>query len=193
MPDFMPTSGVYALTDPRTNRVMYVGQSIDIDYRYRQHLDLMNGRNTKIYNFISQLSREDLTPRLIILAKCGVEDMDRIEREAIAHYHGLGQCELNQTSLGLGNQCVSKAGASSRDDWFLLGRKYRYTIRLLSEIAQETGRLCGAGMMDRVLRINSKLLGLSEVFQDAIRSKYGFDRDLLDAFRDWRRDPEQEQ
>lgn len=179
---FQATVGVYALVDPQSNRVMYVGQSLDIEYRFRQHLTLKaNDPNKRKCEWIRQLQSKGLVPTLVILERCKGKDLNEIERKKIRHFQSIGQCELNQQSYGLGNGAVMKSSGTGRDDWFQVARKYMAAARLLEEIAKDTDQLCGGAMRSRVMGIRGKVLGISLAFKEAMKSKFGNDRELVRA------------
>lgn len=182
---FRPTVGVYALVDPQNDRVMYVGQSLDIDYRFRQHLSLKRcDLGGKKYEWVHRLKTKGLLPRLVVLERCSAADLNRVEREKIHHFLAIGECELNRESYGLGNGSVVKSAGASRDDWFQLSRKYMIAVRLLNEIAGETERLCGRPARSRVRSIRAKLLGMAMDLKAAIKSKFGNDGELATAFKE---------
>lgn len=90
-----PPSGVYALVDPRDGRVMYVGRSVDIPKRFKQHVNCRWDRNRKKAAWIAELKKLGLSPDLEIIAKCNPMEAGEIEVRMIAIYRRMGQCELN--------------------------------------------------------------------------------------------------
>jgi GIY-YIG catalytic domain len=138
------TAGVYALVDPRTERVMYVGQSIDIDYRYRQHVNLSNhDGNSNKHQWVFELDRLGLSPVLRILAECQYHTADELERQYIRHYKSIGQCELNKASGGPSGTSAKVLNVHA-DDWYQLSLKIRRARKLLTEIWEDSIRLAGA-------------------------------------------------
>jgi hypothetical protein len=155
---FVPTSGVYALVDPRTSRVMYIGKSIDIDYRYRQHLnsDSFDGNRAK-HRWVEELKALGLVPKLVIIAEAPWPSSDDVEKQYIKIYKATGQCELNRASGGMGNRSASKLSNSHRDDWFQVGRRIKAVREEILEIAMEAGRLGGPKMSSLVLEASHSL------------------------------------
>lgn len=65
---------IYALSDPRTTEVRYVGLTKNsIQNRYKQHLRRRSG-NIHKQNWIMLLSKTDQLPTLRILSEVTVED-----------------------------------------------------------------------------------------------------------------------
>lgn len=143
--EFKVKSGVYALVDPRSNRVMYCGVACDIEYRFRQHLDVERyDSNREKVRWIAGLKANGLSPRLVILDECTWPESDETERSRIRQYKLSGQCELNKASGGATSRGVPKPANSHQEDWFQLGRKIKEARLLLVEIFDEAGRLGGA-------------------------------------------------
>lgn len=76
---------VYALCDPRTGDIRYIGQAADIHKRYAQHL--LEATKTPKKMWLEELKQEGLLPTLIILEH-GISGQQILEREMywIAHY-----------------------------------------------------------------------------------------------------------
>lgn len=75
------TIGIYRLCFSGTDSC-YIGQSINIEKRYKQHLSsLVDGSATK--KMLTAFSRFGL-PRLEILCECSAEELDALEVEAIS-------------------------------------------------------------------------------------------------------------
>jgi hypothetical protein len=141
---FRPTAGVYALVDPRSGRTMYCGQSLDIDYRYRQHLDTDTyTSNVNKRRWIAGLKAVGLSPRLVILAECPWPQSDTIESEYIRMYKASGQCELNLAVGGKRSRAISSTKNTHQDDWFELGRRLNAARILLTEAVEISGQLAG--------------------------------------------------
>jgi hypothetical protein len=175
---FQAVSGVYALIDPRSGRVMYVGQSIDIDFRYRQHCDpfvTTSDCNLRKRHWIDELRKSDLTPTLVILERCEYPDSDEIERHYIRDFRAQGQCEFNIADGGRNCRAVG-VNQGHRDDWFQLGLKIKRADALLWEIAQDLCRLSGARLADRMINLMTKLR----------RIKWAIEIDLEKRFPEWK-------
>lgn len=146
---FRPASGVYALVDPRTNRVMYVGQSIDAEYRFRQHCNPegFDGNRAKS-QWIDGLRRAGLAPRLVILREALGPDSDDAERELIAEYRGRGEAELNRADGGLAARSTSRGKLAHLDDWFQLGIKVKRAREAILEASRAALGVAGNGVAD---------------------------------------------
>jgi hypothetical protein len=173
---FKTISGVYALVDPRSNRVMYCGQSLDVDYRYRQHLDLdAYTSNVEKRRWIAGLKNLGLKPRLVILAECDWPESDEIEKQYIRTYRLSGQCELNRATGGKKSRAVSKLGNTHQDDWFQIGRKLKAARALLSEVATEAGALAGPKAIGEAIEARQAI----DKFKSRMEAR------LIRAFPEW--------
>jgi hypothetical protein len=141
---FKATCGIYALVDPRTGRIMYVGQSIDIEKRFRTHLDTDRYEpNIAKRRWLKELARLDLKPQLIVLEECAFADLDSAERRTISSLKASGLAELNLTPGGSTDRSVSRLGNSHPDDWFQLGLKVKRARGLILSIIEDSARLGG--------------------------------------------------
>lgn len=93
--EFSCVSGVYALIDPRTGLVMYVGQAANIKSRYKQHCGNRSPTNPRVGRWIDDLKSAGIIPRLVMVEKCRRPRKDKIEIAEIARLRKIGQCELN--------------------------------------------------------------------------------------------------
>ena len=145
---YRPICGVYALADPSTGRVMYVGQATDIEYRYRQHCHPREFResNRAKASWVTELAEIGLAPKLIVVVEfptAGISpEMDEAEVSTIRAYKVLGQAEFN---IAPGGRAISASATVNAhpDDWHQLELDIRRARALLFEIAQEAGRLAG--------------------------------------------------
>lgn len=75
----IPSKGeasIYVLKCPVEDKVRYVGKSLNLESRYRQHL---NGYNSKMTSWMFGLEKQGLRPLMIEIEK--VEWNDKQERE----------------------------------------------------------------------------------------------------------------
>jgi hypothetical protein len=141
---FKALCGIYALADPRTGRIMYVGQSIDIDKRYRSHLDIDRYEpNIAKRRWLRELARLNLKPSLIVLEECAFAELDEAERRTISSLKASGLAELNLTPGGSTDRSVSRLGNSHPDDWFQLGLKVKRARGLILSIIEDSAKLGG--------------------------------------------------
>ncbi len=103
----MSTYSIYALLDPLTKEVCYVGISKLAARRKEQHIS--HSRNPKTQKctseWISDLLRQGLEPELKILEECDADKewvAKEIEKQWIDHYVKEGQPLLNRYRTKLG-------------------------------------------------------------------------------------------
>jgi hypothetical protein len=94
---------VYALADPRTGAIRYVGWSYDAAQRFKDHLKCArNGRGrTRSANWIRSLLRIDLEP-LQVIVETGIGEWAEAERRWIRYYRRIGADLTNHTDGGGG-------------------------------------------------------------------------------------------
>jgi hypothetical protein len=182
---FKALSGIYALADPRTDRIMYVGQSIDIEKRFRTHLDTDRYEpNVPKRRWLRELAKLDLKPRLVVLEECTFAELDSAERRIIATLKASGLAELNKAGGGATNRGVSRLGNSHPDDWFQLGLKVKRARGLILSIIEDSARLGGKShavawrkILNGIDGAKAKLEGILQLtfplWQDSGRVFYG--------------------
>jgi hypothetical protein len=77
---------IYALVDPRTDRICYVGKSKHPQVRYKEHLRLYGKRSTPTKSWIKSLYALRLFPKLVIIESCAEDRWEAQERHWIAKY-----------------------------------------------------------------------------------------------------------
>lgn len=91
-------SSVYALEDPRTNEIHYVGMAQDVHKRYDQHVN--HPQNNKKKNaWIEELKEAGMVPTLIILEETDAEHVHDRELYWIQHYLDLGMPLVNVVDI----------------------------------------------------------------------------------------------
>jgi len=80
------TCGIYKLVFPNTIKV-YIGQSIDIETRYKKHLSCMTSGISalKLQNAFNTYGK----PSLEILEECSIKELDSLENEIIEIYNSV--------------------------------------------------------------------------------------------------------
>lgn len=81
---------IYALADPRTETVRYIGQSVNVTARTKMHLFERVGIKGE---WIAELAGQRLEPTISVLTKVDASSADRVEREYIQRYLDMG-CNL---------------------------------------------------------------------------------------------------
>lgn len=101
---------IYVLRDPETNRVRYVGWTVNISRRFNGHLQ-DNGKTHKS-RWVATLKEKNLVPIIEVIQDVRNEDDWReVERKWIAYYRGVGENLVNGTDGGDG----------------VLGARWKYT------------------------------------------------------------------
>jgi len=109
--------GIYALTDPISNKVRYIGKSTSINIRYKAHIcEARSGRRQyPVYKWIRKLLNKNLIPNLVIIEIDPI-DIDAAEMVWIAHCKKKEGKLLNVSIGGAAIYCSpekrKKSGAS---------------------------------------------------------------------------------
>jgi hypothetical protein len=91
------TCGIYKLSFKDTNKV-YIGQSQNIEYRYRQHLSAFrNGSNSKI---LQEAYATFGLPSIEVLIEANLSELDDLENNAIEVYESYSNGFNTQQSAG---------------------------------------------------------------------------------------------
>jgi hypothetical protein len=89
---------IYALCDPSTGAIRYVGKANNSRKRFAQHLRDCRRRNSPVHVWLRKLAASGLTPSLRILAL--TFDWRKSERELIAVLRARGEALLNVAEGG---------------------------------------------------------------------------------------------
>ena len=92
--------GIYKITN-KLNGKVYIGQSIDIDTRWRQHINAKD--NYAIHNAIKKYGKENF--KFEVLLECPANMLDVWERDMIALYDCISPNGYNLTEGGEGYKC----------------------------------------------------------------------------------------
>ena len=91
---------IYALADPRTRAIRYVGKAVDARRRLREHLgSTRSSHNNHLLNWLRQLPQ---SPELLILARVPVGAWQEAERMWIQLLRDRGEPLTNRTPGGEG-------------------------------------------------------------------------------------------
>lgn len=102
----MSTTFIYALCDPQTFDVRYVGKADNPYKRYYQHLIDKDKHSIHKINWIQSLLKKGLLPIQQILEECDESIWEERERDWIAFYKKIGAPLTNGTDGGKGNQGI---------------------------------------------------------------------------------------
>src|SRR5690242_959639 len=86
---------IYALVDPDTSEVRYIGKSVNAQGRFKQHLSEKRRGKAPIYCWIRSLKERGLVPQMMILHICDETNWEVIERAEIAAARDRGLRLLN--------------------------------------------------------------------------------------------------
>jgi hypothetical protein len=93
---------IYALTDPVTDEVRYVGKADRVKERYLSHLrEARSGKDSYKCNWIRQLINNGQTPKLIVLEEITQDEWKKAEIYYIEEFKRLGH---NLTNLAKGGE-----------------------------------------------------------------------------------------
>lgn len=87
---------IYALRDPETGKVMYVGTSINPRERLSNHYGEKNHKDK--YLWIRALVGKGMKPELVILQRCRFNNRYRREAEWTYRYWRRGEASLNKVA-----------------------------------------------------------------------------------------------
>jgi group I intron endonuclease len=141
-----PTTFIYALCDPRTDDVRYVGKSNDPEKRLRDHLQC---RSTNVHKdrWLSKLKSQGQKPLLRVLEECDRSDWKDCERFWIATLLESGAALLNLTDGGDGIEGYShsletkaKMSESARTSWANPETRERQTAAIRAALADPAVR-----------------------------------------------------
>lgn len=93
-------SGIYALVDPRTFELRYIGLSENLKSRRRQHSKPNSStQGPHLMNWIQNLQKDNLKPEFLVLEYCSIKDLSENEVFWISYFKGLG-CRLTNLTSG---------------------------------------------------------------------------------------------
>ena len=92
---------IYALRDPDTGAIRYIGKADNADARFKSHLRDAKRRSTLVYVWIRSLVKQGKSPRMDVLRIIDRSVWEEAERELIAQYRQHG--DLLNVARG-GNQ-----------------------------------------------------------------------------------------
>jgi hypothetical protein len=103
------TISIYALCDPRSGSIKYVGKTFDPLYRLQQHLWPCHvARTTPKAIWLRALVAQGLKPELVVLQTVPTPEWGTAERRWIEHLRAEGHNLLNGTSGGPGGYAESR-------------------------------------------------------------------------------------
>lgn len=106
---------IYALADPDTQEVRYIGKADNPQKRLKRHIAQYEPKATHKSNWIRSLLDQGKTPALLVLEEAPRESWQECERKWITHYKGKGARLTNTTAGGEGGKTLSAATLSPEE------------------------------------------------------------------------------
>jgi hypothetical protein len=102
----MTSTFIYALCDPDTDMVRYIGKTNNVNFRFKRHLN----DTTKTYktNWINVLKSQGKIPNLKIIEEINKDNWEESEKKWINYYRNLNGDLLTNTTDG--GECGAKKG-----------------------------------------------------------------------------------
>lgn len=92
---------IYALVDPNTDEVRYIGKTNNLKRRLGDHCNKgMPGNNPHKSHWIAKLRAEGKKPKIIVLQECDSDTWEEAESHWISHYRSIGARLTNVLSGG---------------------------------------------------------------------------------------------
>jgi hypothetical protein len=104
------SASIYALTDPVTGEIRYIGKANDVQIRFKQHIRAAKKKSTPLYRWVNDLLDAGATPNVIVLETC--DDWEEAEQRLIAK-HRIGGRLLNVAEGGQQGYCPPEICAAN--------------------------------------------------------------------------------
>ena len=95
-------AAVYALIDPRTHQLRYIGKALDTEQRERNHFNQSKYGNAPKSEWVRELRAAGLRPEMLVIEECAPADSADREKYWIARARVRGAPLLNMKSGGQG-------------------------------------------------------------------------------------------
>lgn len=153
---------IYALCEPDTGEIRYIGKAVDVERRLRGHLsdsELARVAKTRKAKWLRSVLARGLEPVVQILEEAPAELIDEAERHWIARYAGSGRL-TNGTPGGTGGDTFTRNSPEARERWldFMRGRVHseeEKAKRSASQRARTADPVVRAQMRETAIRIGS--------------------------------------
>lgn len=90
---------IYGLKDPRDYQIKYIGKTVDINRRRKEHNQIHRNKKSRKNSWIAHLVKNNMQPIMEILEECEESDWIERERHWIRYYKELG-FDLKNMTLG---------------------------------------------------------------------------------------------
>lgn len=95
-----PCVDIYALCDPRTGEIRYIGKADNAAKRLKRHIMDARRRKTPVYSWFKSLADHGLKPTVVVLRKVRRDEWQQAERDEIAAARASGLRLLNVSAGG---------------------------------------------------------------------------------------------
>lgn len=169
---------IYGLFDPRDGSLRYIGKTINLKNRLREHL-MESGENPYKDRWIGSLKTIGLCPEATILDTVDDTDWQFWEQWYVEYFRGLG-CRLTNIAIG-GISPPSRKGTTITDKHkeairnFNLGAIRTKEARLKMSIAMR-GNTNGKGKRDESLKEKLRLINTGKITSSSVRDKISSSR-----------------
>lgn len=161
------TTFIYALKDPRTDKIRYIGKANDPDERYRNHINKCRDKNTHKRNWINNLRQEKLKPILEVLEEVPIEQWKDYEKMYIKKYINEGCDLMNYTEGGdgatFGNSGSFKKGENGKKI-VMLDKEGNY-IKTFNMIIEAEEELCSKSIFGVIIKRRKTSKGYSFLYE----------------------------
>ncbi len=107
---YMKMIYIYSIKDPRDYQIKYIGKTIDIKRRFKEHLQPSYLKaNTYKNNWIKKILVEGLQPIFEVVEECFEDEWEERERFWISYYRDLGFNLTNMCSGGEGGHGAARS------------------------------------------------------------------------------------
>lgn len=172
------TTFIYALKDPNTNNVRYIGKANDPYVRFRHHLIKCRDKNTHKRNWINKLKDDNLKPILEILDEVPIDNWQKYEKMYIKKYLNDGCDLMNYTDGGDGATFANKTSYKKGEGGkrvVMLNKDGHYikTFNMIKDAEEELGTICSVSGVIRKNQKTSK--GFLFLLEDEYKKMNDFD------------------
>ena len=99
----MSTVYIYALIDPDTDEVRYVGKTENLRKRLTEHCNITKVKTAKD-KWVASLIMQGKRPKMTVLKECTPDTWQESEKRLIAHYRSVSPLVVNTSDGGFGNK-----------------------------------------------------------------------------------------
>jgi GIY-YIG catalytic domain len=179
---------IYALVDPRTLIIRYIGKTVaTLKRRCRQHIKEMNRLNTPKNAWIRSLQGQGLSPLIWLVEQCEPSQWEERERLWIRVFKSLpgflnvsagGDTGPDQTGFRFSEEARRKVSEKSKQWWLKQGPEYRkfYGSRLMESQNKMSAERRAAWMQKSHDAIKLKLTGTKLTEEHKTRVSQGIRR-----------------